>query len=55
MRDHLQSRGTPWRHCANHVKVCGTVSKMDALQEKFTKVWHNSADDKKDKSGSPHA
>ena len=29
MVDHLESRGTPWRHCASHVKVRGTLSKMD--------------------------
>ena len=28
MVDHLQSHGTPWRQCANHVKVRGTLSKM---------------------------
>ena len=27
--NHLQSRGTPWRQCASHVKVRGTSSKMD--------------------------
>ena len=29
MVDHLQSRGTPCRLCASHVKVHGTLSKMD--------------------------
>ena len=29
MVDHLQSRVTPWRQYANHVKVRGTLSKMD--------------------------
>ena len=29
MVDHLQSRDTPWRQCASHVKVRGTSSKMD--------------------------
>ena len=31
MADHLQSHGTPWCHCAVHVKVDGTLSKMDVL------------------------
>ena len=29
MVDHLQSRVTPWRQYASHVKVRGTLSKMD--------------------------
>ena len=29
MVDHLQSRVTPWRQYPNHVKVRGTLSKMD--------------------------
>ena len=29
MVDHLQSRGTPRRQCTNHMKVRGTLSKMD--------------------------
>ena len=29
MVDHLQSRGTPWCHCTNHVEVLHTLSKMD--------------------------
>ena len=33
MVDHLQSRVTPWRQYASHVKVRGmrTLSKMDVL------------------------
>ena len=31
MVDHLQSRVTPWRQCASHVKVRGTLLKMDVL------------------------
>ena len=31
MVDHLQSRVTPWRQYASHVKVGGTLSKMDVL------------------------
>ena len=33
--DHLQSRGTPWRHCTNHVKARGTLSKMDVAEQYF--------------------
>ena len=29
MVDHLQSRVTPWRQYASHVKVRGTLSKME--------------------------
>ena len=29
MADHLQSRVMPWRQYASHVKVRGTLSKMD--------------------------
>ena len=32
MVDHLQSRVTPWRQYASHVKVRGTLSKMDVKQ-----------------------
>ena len=31
MVDHLQSRVTPWRQYASHVKVRGTLSKMDVM------------------------
>ena len=31
MVDHLQLRVTPWRQYASHVKVRGTLSKMDVL------------------------
>ena len=31
MVDHLQSRVTPWRQYASHVKVRGTLSKMDVV------------------------
>ena len=31
MVDHLQSRVTPWRQYASHVKFRGTLSKMDVL------------------------
>ena len=31
MVDHLQSRVTPWRQYASHVKVRGTLSKMDVI------------------------
>ena len=33
MVDHLQSRVTPWRQYASHVKVRGTLSKMDVHVE----------------------
>ena len=33
MVDHLQSRVTPWRQYASHVKVGGTLSKMDVNKE----------------------
>ena len=39
MVDHLQSRVTPWRQYASHVKVRGTLSKMDVRENflvKFT-------------------
>ena len=32
MVDHLQSHVTPWRQYASHVKLHGTLSKMDVLQ-----------------------
>ena len=32
MVDHLQSRVTPWRQYASHVKVRGTLSKMDVQE-----------------------
>ena len=32
MVDHLQSRVTPWRQYASHVKVRGTSSKMDVYR-----------------------
>ena len=31
MVDHLQSRVTPWRQYASHVKVRGTLLKMDVF------------------------
>ena len=31
MVDHLQSRVTPWRQYASHVKVRGTSLKMDVI------------------------
>ena len=31
MVDHLQSHVTPWRQYAIHVKVRGTLSKMDVI------------------------
>ena len=31
MVDHLQSRVTPWHQYASHVKVRGTLSKMDVI------------------------
>ena len=34
MVDHLQSRVTSWRQYASHVKVRGTLSKMDVSLEK---------------------
>ena len=33
MVDHLQSRGMPWRQYASHVKVRGTLSKLDVLRQ----------------------
>ena len=33
MVDHLQSRVTPWRQYASHVKVRGTLSKMDVTSQ----------------------
>ena len=36
MVDHLQSRVTPWRQYASHVKVRGTLSKMDATAGKIS-------------------
>ena len=38
MVDHLQSRVTPWRQYATHVKVRGTLSKMDVLPINKIKV-----------------
>ena len=32
MVDHLQSRVTPWRQYTSHVKVWGTLSKMDVCR-----------------------
>ena len=32
MVGHLQLRVTPWRQYASHVKVRGTLSKMDVLE-----------------------
>ena len=34
MVDHLQSRVMPWRQYASHVKVRGTLSKMDVCKMK---------------------
>ena len=31
MVDHLQSRDMPWRYCLNHVKVCGTLLKLQSF------------------------
>ena len=31
MVDHLQSRVTPWRQYTSHVKVRGTLSKIDVI------------------------
>ena len=41
MVDHLQSHVTPWRQCTSHVKVRGTLSRMDVrkpqtLSSKFS-------------------
>ena len=49
MVDHLQSRVTPWRQYASHVKVRGTLSKMDvkgknkkkSLELSFHKLFQN--------------
>ena len=41
MVDHLQSRVTPWRQYARHVKVRGISSKMDVhipMNEKYVKI-----------------
>ena len=38
MVDHLQSRVTPWRQYTSHVKVRGTLSKMDVPAMKSHKV-----------------
>ena len=35
MVDHLQSRVTPWRQYASHVKVRGILSKMDVFSRRF--------------------
>ena len=34
MVDHLQSRVTPWRQFASHVKVRGTSAKMDVTRKR---------------------
>ena len=46
MVDHLQSRVTRWRQYASHVKVRGTLSKMDVVsdqkvQEKAVEINQN--------------
>ena len=38
MVDHLQSRVTPWRQYAIHVKVRGTLSKMDVSYTSCTSL-----------------
>ena len=48
MFDHLQSRGTQWRQCANYVKVRGTLSKIDVHSKiKNILMWpKNSVEEK---------
>ena len=36
MVDHLQSHVTPWRQYTSHVKVRGTLSKMDVWMPEFS-------------------
>ena len=40
MVDHLQSRVTPWRQYTNHVKVRGTLSKMDVFPDEAVWSFH---------------
>ena len=40
--DHLQSRSTLWHQCANHVKVHGTLSKMDVAVIYFEAIREQS-------------
>ena len=39
MVDHLQSRVMPWRQYASHLKVRGTLSKMDVPLRKYVKQY----------------
>ena len=44
--DHLQSRVTPWRRYASHVKVRGTLSKMDVtISSSLKRKQHDVIDD----------
>ena len=43
MVDHLQSRGTQWRHWGNRVKVGGTLSKTDVVMLGSNRTKHGTS------------